>query len=164
MTRVLFTGTRAHSEPRLVLDAIDRLSIELCHNYPPDFIYVNGDCPHPTNDPEKKSVDKLVQEWCDAYEDAWMHEDHPANWYPNGYRDRSAGPKRNKKMVDLGAVMCFAFPEGESRGTRGCAKMAQEAGIPTLIIELEHLKSGAYIRMIDWFVNGEPIVTEYCEF
>ena len=53
-------------------------------------------------------------------------EPHPAQWSVHG---KAAGPIRNKEMVDLGADLVLAFPRGSSRGTRGCMKLAAEAGI-----------------------------------
>lgn len=53
-------------------------------------------------------------------------EAHPAEWSVHG---KAAGPIRNKEIVDLGADLMLAFPRGTSRGTRGCMKLAAEAGI-----------------------------------
>lgn len=44
---------------------------------------------------------------------------HPADWLHYG---SPAGPRRNQEMVDLRPVEVFAFPLGESRGTRGCMR------------------------------------------
>lgn len=59
-------------------------------------------------------------------------ESHPADWSTYG---RSAGHRRNAKMVALGAAICLAFPIGESRGTRGCMAWAEKAGIPVVVHE-----------------------------
>ena len=56
-------------------------------------------------------------------------EAHPAQWNVHG---KAAGPIRNKEMVDLGADLMLAFPRGSSRGTRGCMKLAAEAGIKVI--------------------------------
>ena len=56
-------------------------------------------------------------------------EAHPAQWDVHG---KAAGPIRNKKMVDLGADLMLAFPRGQSRGTRGCMKLAAGAGIEVI--------------------------------
>lgn len=55
----------------------------------------------------------------------------PEEWERIG---RSAGPKRNRTMVEKiiasrRKAVCIGFPWGESRGTRGCMDMAAEAGI-----------------------------------
>jgi hypothetical protein len=58
-------------------------------------------------------------------------ERHPAQW--NGPLGKGAGPARNAKMVRLGAVVCLAFILDDSPGASGCAKLAQAAGIRTII-------------------------------
>lgn len=73
----------------------------------------------------------------DAFADVWAKshsrqvETHPANWA----KGKSAGPARNQEMVNLGADLCIAFIDRESRGTRDCARRAEKAGIPVLRIE-----------------------------
>lgn len=54
-------------------------------------------------------------------------EAHPADWDRWG---KSAGHRRNAQMVALGADLMLAFPLGDSRGTRGCMRLARLAGIP----------------------------------
>lgn len=53
---------------------------------------------------------------------------HPADWRPDGPSgrlDRSAGPKRNERMMALCTVL-IAFPGG--RGTNSCLRIARRAG------------------------------------
>jgi hypothetical protein len=59
-------------------------------------------------------------------------EVHHADWERYGKR---AGMIRNQVMVDAGADVCLAFPLGESRGTRGCMRAAEKAGIPVHVYE-----------------------------
>lgn len=45
-----------------------------------------------------------------------------------------AGPRRNARMVGLGADLMIAAPLGRSYGTRGCMRLARAAGIPVRVI------------------------------
>lgn len=67
-------------------------------------------------------------------------EEHPADWDRYG---RAAGHRRNAGMVALGAGVVLGFPLGASPGTRGCVKMAGEAGI----------------RVVDWPLEGERLMS-----
>lgn len=57
-------------------------------------------------------------------------EPYPADWTTFG---KSAGHRRNAVMVASGADVCLAFPISESRGTRGCMKLAEKAGIRVIV-------------------------------
>lgn len=59
-------------------------------------------------------------------------ERHPADWATEG---RAAGPRRNARMVALGADVALGFPIGDSPGTRGCLALAEAAGIPVVVTE-----------------------------
>jgi len=54
-------------------------------------------------------------------------EVHHADWATDG---RSAGPRRNARMVAMGADLCLAFPLIDSVGTRHTMHLASKAGIP----------------------------------
>src|SRR5690242_3289638 len=101
---------------------------------PADAVLVHGDCP---------GADQL----CATIWSSWGRtvEAHPPSWSecgPNGtaghQRPRwdgstycpSAGPRRNQEMVAAGAQALLKLPGG--RGTAGCVKLAQRAGIPVL--------------------------------
>lgn len=79
-------------------------------------------------------------------------EPHPARWGqcsrdcpPNhqrggGERRRycpTAGHRRNKRMVDLGADLCLVFLRDNSAGTRDCRRRAEAAGIPCLTFDYD---------------------------
>lgn len=127
--RLLITGTRTNLSParerfveNTIYAAIDSAT------YPggtpvTDVVIVHGDCP--------TGVDQIAARI--ARTGTWKlitltEEPHPADWEEYG---RAAGPVRNKQMVDLGADACHGFPTAHSRGTWGCLRMAEKAGIPT---------------------------------
>jgi hypothetical protein len=60
-------------------------------------------------------------------------EAHPAIWKPDGYTGRTdyaAGPRRNKHMASLGAVLAIGFRmPGKSNGTDNMADECELAGI-----------------------------------
>lgn len=116
--RILITGTREE----LTIDDIGKILATVQENVDRTVgvTIVHGDCP--------TGVDAFFNKMGNV-----VIERHPADWAAHG---KFAGPKRNQEMVDLGADICLAFPKGESRGTRGCVKMAKVAGIPTIITEL----------------------------
>lgn len=62
----------------------------------------------------------------------WQREPHPADWTRWGKR---AGYLRNKEMIELGADFCLAFILDDSPGASMCARLAQEAYIPTLMVK-----------------------------
>ncbi|GGM75965.1 hypothetical protein GCM10012275_53360 [Longimycelium tulufanense] len=110
-SRILVTGSR---------DWMDQPFIEYIlatwRRHYPDAVLVHGDC---------RGADRMAGE-------IWSHwglpvEAHPADWGTHGH---AAGPRRNQRMVTLGADICLAFLTPSSRGTRHCAQLAEAAGIP----------------------------------
>jgi hypothetical protein len=115
MYRILVTGSRDWKDKNFV--ALKIFNVILDNNLAfRDVVIVHGDCP--------TGADAMAQEFADKFHIAT--ERHPADWK---CYDRKAGPVRNKEMVRLGADIVLAFPLGESRGTRGCMKLAKEAGL-----------------------------------
>lgn len=83
-----------------------------------DIVLVHGNCP--------TGADRMASEiWGQLW--GFPVEAHPALWKTEG---KASGPRRNQRMVDLGADGCLAFIDGPSRGTRDCADRARKAGIP----------------------------------
>jgi len=93
------------------------------------MVVVSGHCP----DGADALAEQVAERW------GWTVEPHPADW---GRLGRVAGFERNAEMVRLGADVCLAFldhctstrclsraPHG-SHGTKHCAGLAAEAGIP----------------------------------
>jgi hypothetical protein len=113
MKRVLITGSRTWRDYSVVEAAIlDQVASG-------QAVIIHGACP--------TGADRIAQQVCEEY---GLHvEAHPADWDADG---RAAGMLRNTKMVDLGADICLAFPEGRSPGTRDTMRKATAAGIPVI--------------------------------
>jgi hypothetical protein len=123
-TYVLVTGSREWDYPFVVYRALhDQLEEHGA------IVVIHGDCP--------TGADAYAREWAERNILTGMrkgearvgHEPYPAPWNELG---KSAGPIRNKYMVQLGADICLAFPTPSSRGTISCMDLAAAAGIPIL--------------------------------
>jgi hypothetical protein len=134
---VLVTGSRsfpARCRPslRAVLDSIleDHPALTVRH----------GAC--------RTGPDNWAQSWALSrrYTGSFVTPDpHPAEWAPGGVRDMAAGFRRNALMVAAEPVPdeCVAFlgpcekrscrepRPHDSHGTRHCADLAEQSGIPT---------------------------------
>ena len=109
---VLVTGSRDWTRQDVVWSALhEHLGSE------PLGIIRHGACP--------TGADKMADIWGDLQPGIAVDR-VPAAWEIHG---KSAGPKRNARMVTLKADICLAFPLGESRGTRDCMRKAEAAGI-----------------------------------
>ena len=74
-----------------------------------------------------KGADALGERY--AAENGLKLERHPADWEKYG---KSAGPKRNKKMAEIGDyVICFW--DGKSRGTKSMIEYAKKLEKPIRI-------------------------------
>lgn len=81
-----------------------------------DVTLVHGDA---------KGADRMAGEIAQQF--GWTVEVHPADWDKYG---RSAGPKRNAKMLALGADVVLAFrANGQSRGTDHMIQIARDADL-----------------------------------
>lgn len=125
---MIFTGSRDQEDPTWIRMDLATLAFH-AHRMHRRLVVVHG--------AHWEGVDLHVSDWCHDMEhlrrNGRLHvEPYPANW--KAFK-RSAGPKRNQHMVSLGADLCLAYPLGQSSGTRGCARMARSAGIPTLVTE-----------------------------
>jgi ABC-type sugar transport system substrate-binding protein len=72
-------------------------------------------------------ADALASEF--ALENNILEERYPANWKKYG---KSAGPIRNKEMLDSGVDLVIAFPGG--KGTTNMVKQAQDRKVEVLFI------------------------------
>lgn len=132
--RILVTGSRDWKASYIVTKAINEFIIDRCGIIPEidgldDVVVVHGACP--------TGVDKIADDYCKRLLRYGIHiERHPAQWRkPNGTVDKSAGFRRNKEMVDMGANVCLAFIKNQSRGASHTAKLAEAAGIHTIRYE-----------------------------
>ena len=111
--RILITGSRDWTDR-------DTLYQALAQHAEPYATVVSGACP--------TGADRMAEEWGEIQPDITV-ERHPADWERFG---RSAGPKRNREMVNLGADICLAFIKNNSRGASMTADLAERADIPTV--------------------------------
>lgn len=109
--RILVTGSRDWGDEAIVRNALESLRVSWA-------TLVSGACPTGAD----AIAERLAEQW------GWTIERHPAEWKKYG---RSAGPRRNKEMVDSKPDICVGFVKNNSRGATGTLKMAEEAGIPT---------------------------------
>jgi hypothetical protein len=122
--RVIVTGSRdtTDAEDAFVWGKLDQLRAWLPAGRL--LIVVQGVCPY-------GGVDKAAERWTRRVDGA-ENEGHPADFRQGA----SAGPKRNTKMVQLGAHLVMAFPGPYSRGTWDCLQKAVNAGIPPRLYPL----------------------------
>lgn len=128
--RILVTGSRDWPYPNIVenelISAVNEAQKNGRVGLAEDVIVVHGDCP--------TGADAQADAIAIRY--GFTLDRHPANW---GLLGKAAGPTRNKEMVDLGADLCLAFLGPKSRGGKGCAKFADEAGIETKRIKMDYV-------------------------
>ena len=117
MYRVLITGYRYHTDVELIHGALK----DLLEEHGKNLVIVTGGA---------SGADALAYNF--AVSNHLETETYPADW---GKYGKSAGPIRNQQMVDTAPDEVLAFPHGESRGTRGCIKMAEVAGLKVTIFE-----------------------------
>lgn len=115
--RILFTSSREHTDREFI-------KRHLTPFWRPRITLVHGAC---------KGGDMIA-------DDIWrswggLTELHPVLQDHWDFYGLAAGPLRNAHMVDLGADKCLAFPIGRSKGTRGCYRLAKDAGIPSEMFE-----------------------------
>lgn len=132
--RILVTGSRDWDDYYAIFSALE----EAIGDTPiGEVTLVSGACP--------TGADRLAER---EFEYIGRHdqiERHPAEWEkhvdcPPWHKDRkkckSAGFRRNKEMVDLGADICLAFIKNGSKGASMTARLAEEAGIPVVRYEV----------------------------
>ena len=95
----------------------------------------------------KTGADAYAAEFCNKIENSIpglsiVQDAMPAHW--GNPPDRTAGPKRNQAMIAKGADLCLVFlgactssyckkpGKHPSHGASGCARLAEDANIPTI--------------------------------
>ncbi len=118
MTRVIVCGSRGWSDRATIADRLAAIVLNPAHDFP--FVIVHGNA---------RGADRLAAEL--ATQAGFDVEPHPAAWEGLGKR---AGYVRNEQMAALGADLCIAFWDGQSRGTRDMIDRAEAHGIPVEIV------------------------------
>ena len=128
--RILVTGSRNLRSYSIVDTEITKLVAHARRIGATDIVIVHGDC--------DTGADRLTRMFCE--QNGLQQEPHPAAWrWPDGTFDRSAGPKRNTEMVELGANVCVAFWTGSSTGgTLDAFRKASKAGIRVILVPIKN--------------------------
>jgi hypothetical protein len=121
--RILVTGSRDWPFPEVIAEELIRVSL-IPQETTSKIVLVSGACP--------TGADRMAEDWAEKW--GWEIERHPADWSRYG---KSAGFRRNKEMVDLGARYCVAFIKNNSKGASMTKRLATEAGIETFVTEME---------------------------
>lgn len=119
--RILVTGSREYSDEKFFQKIFHEADTRLRRKGVESFILVSGGC---------RGADLLAEKVCSHL--GWFIERHNAQWDKHGKR---AGFIRNKEMIDSGIDYCFAFPRGESKGTRMTIRLCENKKIKTRIFE-----------------------------
>lgn len=135
MIYLFVTGSRDWDKPKVILSDLNH---ELEVAGPEDLILITGFC--------KTGADSIAIGW--AVRNELPHLNWPARWKSEYYR--SAGPRRNKHMgewlyllrenlepMEDNKFKAYAYPKGESRGTRGMMKILSEKNILCIPREYE---------------------------
>jgi len=124
--RILITGSRDwdlyDSIVHRIVEAVQEwiASHPELQNIPTDWVtIVHGDCP--------RGADFLADQFARKVT-GWEVEKYPADWSQLG---KSAGYKRNRRMVNTAPDICLAFIRNKSKGSTSCRDLAKAAGIPT---------------------------------
>lgn len=137
MVRLLVTGSRSWTDPRLISEALHRAT----GGDVSTVTLVHGACP----DGADAMVDALARRLhmdIDAYPARWTDPCVPG--CKPGHRRRgkrgefcpTAGHRRNQAMVDSGPDLCLAFMRDNSAGTHDCVLRAVRAGVPVTLHSL----------------------------
>lgn len=107
--KIVCTGGRDFEDFEMVHHFLDRLQ--------PKVVHV-GDCP--------TGLDHYVREWCEIEGNPVSITVHHANWEKFG---KSAGPRRNRAMLEDAGDNAIVFAFRGGRGTASCTLIALELGM-----------------------------------
>jgi len=142
--RVLVTGGRAYLDRETVFARLGTCREEEQRNGL-KLVVIHGDCP--------TGADHWAKLWCRR--EGVEERRFPAQWDLHG---RSAGPRRNQRMVAEGQPnLALAFPGG--RGTADMVRRACVAGVLVahLDSEVSPLLSRAIQRMLEAEMTTDPV-------
>lgn len=105
--RVIICGSREWTDREAIANRLFDL--------PVDSIVVHG---------AAKGADRIAGQ--EAQKLGLLVEEHPADW---DYYGKRAGYVRNERMAVIGADLCIAFWDGNSRGTSQMVDLAEKYGI-----------------------------------
>lgn len=117
--RVIVTGSRGFGDSAAIKRELEKL--------PLGTTIVHGDCPSGADALARYHVVRANLNSPSRF----AEERHHADWHQHGKR---AGYLRNAEMAALGADLCLAFWDGESRGTKHMIECAERAGILVRIV------------------------------
>lgn len=118
--RVLVTGSREWIDREIVSVVLNGFLLRSIEDYDEQFVVIEGGA---------SGADEFARAWRKFDEDV-EHIREDADWDEYG---KSAGPIRNRKMVDEhepDVVLAFHDHLAHSKGTRDCVLYAREQGIP----------------------------------
>jgi hypothetical protein len=125
--RILITGSRDYADAALVKSSTEELARQ-AKTRGVQLIIVHGGCPTGADNFAALAVQSLIRQGYDLVEE--VHAVTGAEWDRIG---PGAGPRRNTKMVSLGASLCLAFWDGVSKGTLDTISKAVKAAIPVIL-------------------------------
>lgn len=119
--RIVIAGSRDFNDYSFFSAKVDMCLSRIRKEF--ELIIVSGHC---------SGVDLMGERY--AKENGFKVEIFPAEWKKYG---KSAGPRRNKQMVDI-SDFAIAFPkESGSKGTQSMINFAKDKGIPIKIFPIK---------------------------
>lgn len=112
---VIIAGSRDFTDFELLTRACDYFLSNKAKEC--EIVVISGGC---------RGADKLGEDYADLRGYKW--KDFPAKWRKDGKLDLSAGPRRNRQMVQIADAL-IVFDSG-GNGSRNVREEAEKKGIP----------------------------------